>query len=387
MEGDPVHTTSPGDPNEEQGQGSPILVISASSPDHLSCDKNIELGALGIVFPQPLPKNEDRSPVPSYSIDSVAAWVEFFSRSKKETHHTMSVAEPESVIGTAESMDEMTTPLVAAMTPMNPEVCSQKGTPEVENEEVVGLGGLECDQDLRFIGDEVVLKYILGGIEVLEDSKESLRLMERSKVDPGYDGAGLRADLNPAVALGSLGPTFEKALPELRHRKDPAYEEPPSITLIAATPNGTVRDGHPHFALPPNNNPPVILLAPDGNQNAFAYQKPGSCDTLASQHTVTNGDYRRESCDSALLDSRCNVTRRSSLSILLPVDPTVNPSSRPELAQTSDHPNKHKAGPTILNSFFRRIGGCISAIFRSRPVVVKEATPGETLDKGIIAWK
>lgn len=196
-----------------------FLDISPLSPQPSCHSASIELGTLETALPYSPPTINEQyitdeyplSPIfstipPPEDAHDISGWVRFFCQSHVGASPTRK-SEADSIEGLCASLDVAN----SSTTLMDPETRSlDKSAP-----------GGECQQDLQFIGDDIVLKCILDGMD-----EPSFDIKESPMPRPG----------------GSESPSplaLDKVLPELRHRKDPSYEELPSISLITATPNIT----------------------------------------------------------------------------------------------------------------------------------------------------
>ena len=279
------------DTNAEFGgdDDSTFLATSPQTPQTSRHSTAIETRVLDIKFPYSPSKideqgNLEEHPLyptvpPPQDAHDIGGWVRFFSQSHVGAPP---VTEPE-----MDSADETSAPLELAsspMTRMDTETCSLGNdvfTRTPRNEE-----DGENLTNSQLIGDDVVLEYILNGMDNLEERCSQLG----HEAPPKYqftDNEGETTD-NVPLACGT-GPgggeafilDMDKALPELRHRKDPAYTEPPSISLVEATPNATIPVLTPRSdkiidryftTVPTGNRPPLPPLSSYVPQQALYYR-------------------------------------------------------------------------------------------------------------------
>jgi hypothetical protein len=216
----------------------------------------------------------------------------------------------------------------------------------------------------------------------------SLGIDENSKIDSGCD-VGPKAEADPPFASALTSPPFEKALPELRHRKDPIYEEPPSISLITATPQGNTGERHEYFSIPPTTSPPATLLTPYCSRHDLPYPtryqyQPDAWENFTASQAGPNLGYVRGSCDSIFLESEFAITRHASSSTLIPSAQAVahdpeHSQSRP--GPTNNHPDEHTTAPTAFNSLIRKLSVGLYSIFHFRRSAAEEIRPDEALYK------
>jgi len=317
------------------------MIISPNAPYQPSAVRrlNMELGALGISFPH----QENSANVTVDQLSKVpvpgAAKVDLFSAGFKDsqiqTSHKLAVEVHVNVLNAGESVDGLAT---SSMTLMDPEVCSEKSSPS--SGEVAE--SFDDHKSLKPIGEDIVLQYIL-------DSMKSDVRRNRSL---------------PAI------PYNEKPLPEPRHRRDPSYEELPSISLITATPNAPPTDRGHFLLIPPQPSPPFPLLVSNESHNALFYptnlhqpaiRAPFTMNTQAATSVVSirafNGSFFHEFCDD----------HRLSLSLGMPTGPPAYESFEPEPVERMEKADAlYHQRVSKSSSIIRRVSTGIFSLFRLR---------------------
>ncbi|KIM31693.1 hypothetical protein M408DRAFT_20921 [Serendipita vermifera MAFF 305830] len=216
---------------------------------------------------------------PPEDAHDIQGWVKFFSQS-----HASSSAVTDSA---SDGTETVRTPIVTESftSPVDPGTYSSQQY--TSTDAFVAGQETETRDELSYIGDDVVLKYILAGMGVIQvPHNELYQGPSESCFKTDKEDTTCNASSAPATVLEKPAVLdIDKALPELRHRKDPSYTELPTISLITATP----RTPTPISTL----GPPGVI---DPHLEAFStpmhYHRPQFYARVQSP-LVPNGGYRQ----------------------------------------------------------------------------------------------